>query len=62
MTDYMIAGVFEYYITKLNKDMISFAEKPRKSSAVATVWINQAPACICIVHLEFFGPILTDYV
>jgi len=42
MTDYMIAGVFEYYITKLNKDMISFAEKPRKSSAVARDCLDQS--------------------
>jgi hypothetical protein len=26
---YMIAGVFEYYVTRLGKDMVSLAEKPR---------------------------------
>ena len=26
---FMIAGVFEYYVTRLNSDMISFAESPR---------------------------------
>ena len=28
---YMIAGVFEYYVTRLAKDMISFAEVTKRS-------------------------------
>eukprot|EP01051_Picozoa_sp_SAG22_P006786 SAG22_NODE_456_length_10273_cov_3.463436_4_plen_751_part_00 len=35
---YMIAGVFNYYVTKLNNDMISFAEAPRYVTFTGDVW------------------------
>ena len=27
---YLVWGVFQYYIARLNSDMVSFAEEPRK--------------------------------